>query len=73
MLSVNVGFLSIPGVVPSSRRAPAEQIFSSISIIFSIGSIVVGLLLIRHHRIKKDEDSIGAVSKQGHYHLIIPG
>ena len=54
MLAVNVGFLAIQGVivVPSKGwiiPSPA-QIASSMSLVFSIGSIITGLLLIRRNR-----------------------
>jgi len=64
MLSVNVGLLAIPGVVTATGNSVVittpEQISSCLSIISSVGSIVVGLLLIRHHRIKREEDPEGA-------------
>jgi len=56
MLAVNVGFLAIQGVivVPQSGsewiRASHAQIASSISLVFSIGSIITGLLLVRRNR-----------------------
>jgi hypothetical protein len=66
MLSVTVGFLAIPGVIPSNNNATpvatSSQIASYLSLISSVGSIVVGLLLVRHHRTKKEEDPDGAVS-----------
>ncbi|KAI9446149.1 hypothetical protein H4582DRAFT_2069488 [Lactarius indigo] len=59
MLAANVAFLAIPGVivVPQDTGplktwitpSPA-QIASSISLVFSIGSIITGLLLIRRNR-----------------------
>ncbi|KAH9071193.1 hypothetical protein EDB83DRAFT_321597 [Lactarius deliciosus] len=62
MLAANVAFLAIPGViiappyptppVPNNtwiKPSPA-QITSSISLVFSIGSIITGLLLIRRNR-----------------------
>jgi hypothetical protein len=63
MLAVNVGFLAIPGVVTPAGHSTPEQVTSCLSIISSVGSIVIGLLLIRHHRIKREEDPEGAVSK----------
>jgi hypothetical protein len=82
MLSANVGFLAIPGVVVSNLSGTditsakqviivtsASQIASSLSVEASIGSIVIGLLLIRYNRRKrKEEDPAGAVS--GHSHLM---
>ena len=66
MLSVNVGFLAIPGVIPSNNNihtiATSTQLASYLSLIASVGSIVLGLLLVRHHHTKKEEDPNGAVS-----------
>jgi hypothetical protein len=75
MLTANVGFLAIPGVVLSnlngSNIASASQVLiftspsqiaSSLSVEASIGSIVIGLLLVRHNRTKQKEDPAGAVS-----------
>jgi len=72
MLSANVGFLAIPGVVMSTLNdnitsarqvviftSPA-QIASYMSMEASVGSIVIGLLLIRHNRAKQKEDPAGA-------------
>ena len=76
MLTANVGFLAIPGVVLSnlsgSNIANANQVFiftsssqiaSSLSVEASIGSIVTALLLARHNRTKQKEDPAGAVSR----------
>jgi len=77
MLTANVGFLAIPGVILSnlsgSTITGANQVFiftsssqiaSSLSVEASIGSIVTGLLLARHNRTKQKEDPAGAVSRQ---------
>jgi hypothetical protein len=76
MLSANVGFLAIPGVVISTLNntitspsqvvifASPAQIASYMSMEASVGSIVVGLLLVRHNRSKQWEDPTGAVSEQ---------
>jgi hypothetical protein len=77
MLTANVGFLAIPGVVLSNLNGTdltsanqvkiftsATQIASSLSVEASIGSIVIGLLLVRHNRTKQREDPAGAVSGQ---------
>ena len=77
MLTANVGFLAIPGVVLSNLSGSsitsksqvviftsASQIASSLSVEASIGSIVIGLLLLRHNRTKQREDPEGAVSGQ---------
>jgi len=66
MLSVNVGFLAIPGIVPNGGTAPfiaiSNQIPNYLSLMASVGSIVIGLLLVRHHRTRIEEDPNGAVS-----------
>ncbi|KAF8258384.1 hypothetical protein EI94DRAFT_1708061 [Lactarius quietus] len=72
MLSANVGFLAIPGVVISDINnnitgtgqafiftSPA-QIASCMSIVASVGSIVIGLLLVRRTSPKQNEGSAGA-------------
>ncbi len=67
MLNANVAFLAIQSVDDSSDkegRSPA-QIFSYISIIASIGSIILGLLLIRKNRSKES----GAITEAVSYHL----
>ncbi|KAI0250653.1 hypothetical protein BJV78DRAFT_1393295 [Lactifluus subvellereus] len=73
MLTANVGFLAIPGVVLSNLNGSnitsasavniftsPSQIASSLSIEASVGSIVIGLLLVRHNRTKQKEDPLGA-------------
>ncbi|KAI0000139.1 hypothetical protein BJV74DRAFT_821832 [Russula compacta] len=69
MLSANVGFLAIPGVVLSNLNgsnltsanqviiftSPA-QVVSCLSTIASVANIVIALLLIRLHYLKQDED-----------------
>jgi ABC-type cobalamin transport system permease subunit len=75
VLSANVGFLAIPGVVLSNLSGTnitsakevviftsASQIASSLSVEASIGSIVIGLLLVRYNRRKRKEEPAGAVS-----------
>ena len=76
MLAANVGFLAIPGVVLSNLSgtnitsasqviiltSPA-QIASFLSMEASIGSIIVGLLLVDHNRTKQEEDPAGAVGE----------
>ncbi|KAI9438684.1 hypothetical protein H4582DRAFT_1878298 [Lactarius indigo] len=72
VLSVNVGFLAIPGVIVSNISSditstsqlviftsPA-QIASCMSIVASAGSVVVGLLLVRRNSAKQNEDPEGA-------------
>ncbi|KAI9438581.1 hypothetical protein H4582DRAFT_182781 [Lactarius indigo] len=73
MLTANVGFLAITGVVISNINSSGmtsastfdiylspSQIASSISILASVGSIVIGLFLVRHNRSKQKEDPAGA-------------
>ncbi|KAH9985510.1 hypothetical protein BJV77DRAFT_113135 [Russula vinacea] len=73
MLTANVGFLAIPGVVLSNLSGTnitaasqvviftsPSQIASSLSVLASIGSIMIGLLLVRHNRTKQKEDPAGA-------------
>ena len=75
-LTVNVGFLAIPGVVISNLNSnitgisqvviftsPAE-IASCMSIVASAGSIVIGLLLIRHASPQQSADPASVVSEQ---------
>jgi hypothetical protein len=83
MLAVNVGFLAIPGVVISNLSSPTtnadqvliftspSQIASSLSVEASIGSIMIGLLLVRHNRNKQKEDPAGAVSRQSHLMCVL--
>jgi hypothetical protein len=66
MLAANVGFLAIQGVivVPSNGgwiKASPAQIASSMSLVFSIGSIISGLLLIRRNRTMATQDPRTAV------------
>ena len=62
MLAANVGFLAIQGVIVVPQGSgwidpcPA-QMASSISLVFSIGSIVTGLLLIRRNRSMATQDT----------------
>ncbi len=81
MLTANVGFLAIPGVIISNINSNIQrtsdlliftsyaQIASCLSVEASIGSIVIGMLLVRHNRPKQKEDHAGAVSEQQHLDL----
>ena len=84
MLTANVGFLAIPGVVLSNLSGTditnakevmiftsPSQIASCLSVEASIGSIVIGLLLVRHNRSKPKEDPAGAVSGQSHLMCVL--
>jgi hypothetical protein len=79
MLTANVGFLAVPGVVLSNLNGSNltsasqvviftshSQIASSLSMELSIGSIIIGLLLLRLNRTKYAEDPAGAVSGQSY-------
>ncbi|KAH9947505.1 hypothetical protein B0H21DRAFT_738326 [Amylocystis lapponica] len=69
MLNANVAFLTIPDVDPGGGKRTAAQIASFISIVTSIGSIILGLLLVRQHRVKPRETAHEAVEyllKQKH-------
>ena len=66
MLAGNVAFLAISGVivVPQSGgwiKPSLSQIASTISLVFSIGSIISGLLLIRRNRTVAMQDPKTAV------------
>ncbi|RDX39810.1 hypothetical protein OH76DRAFT_1413341, partial [Lentinus brumalis] len=55
LLNANVAFLAIPSVDNGPNDVTAAQISSYLSIVTSIGSILLGLLLIRQHRVKAKE------------------
>jgi hypothetical protein len=66
MLTANVTFLAVQGVIviPSDGgwiKASPAQIASTISLVYSIGSIITGLLLIRRHRAMVAQDARTAV------------
>ncbi|KJA18463.1 hypothetical protein HYPSUDRAFT_218249 [Hypholoma sublateritium FD-334 SS-4] len=68
MLSSNVGYLSIQGVDLNggTARSPG-QIASYLSLISNIGSIILGLLLMRQNQTKKDADiDLGGVLGKDH-------
>jgi hypothetical protein len=75
MLAVNMGFLTLPGVMFSSTNGDtlksvhqetilpsSSQIASILSAEASIGSILIGLFLVRHNRSKQELDPSDAVS-----------
>ena len=69
MLALNVAFLSIPGIVPNSTpngtlSVPRQMIV--LSLLVSIGSILIGLVLVRHNRTKQDVEPAEAVSEALH-------
>ena len=71
MLTANVSFLAIPGVIIIPQNTGSlnawinpslAQITSSISLVCSIGSIITGLMAIRHHRNMMSQDARSTVS-----------
>jgi hypothetical protein len=71
MLTANVAFSTIPGIIVAPQFTPPAnqwikpspaQITSSISWVFSIGSAITGLRLIRRDRNMMTEDARRAVS-----------
>ncbi|KAJ7680379.1 hypothetical protein DFH06DRAFT_1404177, partial [Mycena polygramma] len=68
LLNANVAFLDIPGVEnegPSSQT-PVAQLLSSTSLVLSIGTAILGLVLVRHHRTKR----IGTADEAVCFHLL---
>jgi hypothetical protein len=83
LLTANVGFLAIPGVVLSNLSGTGltsasevviftspSQIASSLSVVGSIGSIIIGLLLFRQNRTKRWENEGPAGTVSGQLHLM---
>ena len=77
MLTVSVSFLAVPGVTlynldHSNNEYQAvilkssSQIASALSVETSIGSIVIGMFLVRHNRTKQEARPSEAVSGQSH-------
>jgi hypothetical protein len=58
-LNVNVAFLAIPTVDPghSASIRSAAQLASYLSIMMTIGSIIIGLMLVRQNRPTKSLDT----------------
>jgi len=77
MLAVSVGFLAIPGVtlynldtnneIQAAIFKSSSQIASALSVEASIGSIVIGMFLVRHNRTKQEASASEAVSEQSSY------
>jgi hypothetical protein len=76
MLTVDVSYLTIPGVVPNNVNASdtinqtdlttvniLELIAITLSIVASVASIVTGMLLVRHNSTKLKEPPTDAVSE----------
>ncbi|KAI0738982.1 hypothetical protein C8Q80DRAFT_1222247 [Daedaleopsis nitida] len=55
LLNANVAFLAIPSVDTGDGTISAAQISSYLSIVTSVGGILLGLLLIRQHRVKSKD------------------
>jgi len=79
MLAVSVSFLAVPGVtlynlnLDNNRDGhqaiifkSSSQIASTLSVETSIGSIVIGMFLVRHNRTKPEARPSEAVSEQSH-------
>ena len=75
MLVVSVSFLAVPGVTLYSLNVDnnghqavifksSSQIASTLSVETSIGSIVIGMFLVRHNRTKQEASPSEAVSEQ---------
>jgi len=71
MLAANMAFLAIPGVMfPNTDSGnwvilpSSSQIASLLSVEASVGSVVIGLLLVRHNRTIQELDPFEAVSEQ---------
>ncbi len=62
LLNANVALLAIPTVVVADGPVTMAEITSYLSIVASIGCILVGLLLIRQHRVKSKDTAEDAVS-----------
>ena len=62
LLNANVAFLAIPSVDPGDHIRTPAQLASFMSIVTSIGSVVVGLLLLRQHRTKPHDAAEEVVS-----------
>ncbi|KAJ6499945.1 hypothetical protein C8R47DRAFT_1193573 [Mycena vitilis] len=71
LLNANVAFLDIPGVENegSSSQTPLAQLLSSISLVLSIGTAILGLVLVRHHRTKRVGTVDEAVDFFNKHHL----
>lgn len=62
LLTANMAFLAIPGVGPGNNTRTLTQIVSYTSIVTSLGCLVIGLVLIRHHGTSMDDAAKGVVS-----------
>ncbi|OBZ67952.1 hypothetical protein A0H81_12483 [Grifola frondosa] len=62
LLNANVAFLAIPSVDNDNGNRTPAQISSYLSIVTSIGSIILGLLLVRQHRVKPKDTAADAVT-----------
>ena len=60
LLTANVAFLAVPGVGSGDGTRALTQIVSYISIVTSLGCLVTGLILIRHHN-TRPKDAVDEV------------
>jgi len=62
LLTADVSFLAVPNVMPNNgiprgESAPPAVVATQISLITAMGSIIIGLLLVREHRKKASESA----------------
>ena len=72
ILNANVAFLALPSVDSGNGIRTAPQVVSDISIVASIGSILIGLLLVRQYRVRpRDtvEEAVGHQPYHASFHL----
>ena len=70
LLTANVAFLAIPSVDQGSSTRTPTQLASYFSVVTSIGSIVIGLMLVQKHGGQPHESAAMAVSRFIYY--IVP-
>ena len=62
ILNANVAFLALPSVDSGDGIRTPSQVVSDISVIASIGGILIGLLLVRQYRVRPRDTVDEAVS-----------
>lgn len=68
LLIANVAFFAVPSADPGNQERTLVQLFGYFSTVASIGSIVIGLLLLRQHRTKPQDTADEAVSHCIRFH-----
>ena len=71
VVALNVGFLSIPGIVLSSGpngtgTSSIPRQMDILSLLVGIGSILISLLLVRYNRTRQDTEPAETVPQQLH-------